>query len=180
MKNIYQEHDNFEKWQTQWDAALEKGIFDTPKKDHVPSAQKNPESFFGTQKNSPSEEVPQTDSEFWRDIYRNSREYGTQCDLDGRDDSMIQESSVAAPLGPKTANPVRVNTLGMDQDVKNVGSTYDVADLQNLENLKVKLHGLLDKLNGLEGKGQGAGKLESQIQSLQKQIDEFSDNLSVE
>jgi len=78
-------------------------------------------------------------------------------------------------------NPIQPTSVGVDQDIKNPNSmsaTYSVGDLERLEGLKLKLHGLLDKLNTMEGLGKSATKLESQITSLNKQIDDLSDSLS--
>lgn len=180
------ERDDFDKWVSQWDAANQNGTFEAPAKAHMPSTQTAPEGFFGTRLNSPSETVPQSDIDYWRDVYSNSRDFMAEPDLD---DSVLQENKAPkkvikenkAPY--KAPNPILTSTLGMDQDVKNpssVGSTFGVTDLESLENLKLKLHGLLDKLNGFEAASQGVTKLESQIQSLQKQIDELSDSLSSE
>lgn len=181
MSRLYQE-DNFEKWVSQWDAAQQKGIFDAPKKDHVPSANNRQGSFFGgLAQNAPSEEVPQEDTDSWNSIYRGSRDYGKELDLDGYEEVIQEETAVETKK--KSANPITAASLGMDQDVKNpasVGATYDIDQLQNLEGLKLKLHNLLSKLNDFEGRGESAAKFESKIQSLQKQIDELSSSLAID
>ena len=180
------QYDDFEKWVDQWDAALKTGAFDTPKNQPMPSAQSAPESFFGIRQSAPSADVKSDDARYWSDVYKLSRDFRDDDYLGGEDHEVIQEEvavdtkKMAKSLS-NSPNPIRPSSIGMDQDIRNplsVGATYDVSDLTNLEALKVKLHGLLDKLNAMEGRGQSGAKLESQIQSLQRQIDEFSDNLA--
>ena len=79
-------------------------------------------------------------------------------------------------------NPVVASSIGKDQDISDPvvgGNTYSPEDLIQLDSLKVKLHDLLSKLNAMEGSGKTDAKLENQIESLNKQIDELSDSLSV-
>jgi hypothetical protein len=187
-----QDYNDFEKWQDQWDDALKTDAF-KDQKPAAPSAATGFTDFFGMSSDKSSDKANVSDTEYWNNLYGLSKEYapdendlGNQYDDDHLEGDLMQED---VKVDPKTmaramassANPIKPSSIGIDQDVKNpvsLGSTYDISDLQNLESLKVKLHGLLDKLNGLEGLADTSAKLESQIVSLQKQIDEISDGLS--
>jgi len=172
--------DNYLKWCDQWEAAQKSGLFEAPKKDHVPSAALEPESFFGGfKKNAPSETVKDADGKYWNDLYRLSRDYGNSTDTldDYLNGDLMQET--VTEKAPKAPNPVTRATVGKDQNAAAVGVHYDVDNFQGLESLKLKLHGLLDKLNGMDSKGESTTKLETQIVALEKQIDELSNNIGL-
>jgi hypothetical protein len=170
--------DNFHKWCDQWQDAQAKGIFDTPKKDHVPSASNDGQSFFGgLNKKAPSENVKDVDAKYWNDLYNMSKDYGSTAMIDDYLSGELMQESAVAEKQKTTPNPVKVSSLGKDTDAAAVGVHYNVDEFKGLEGLKIKLHGLLDKLNGMESKGQSPAKLESQIQALEKQIDELSNHL---
>jgi hypothetical protein len=187
-------YDQFNQWQADWEKALEDGVFDDPNKAPVPSSQAGSSSFFGYN-NSPEaqEKVKEPDGAYWDSVYELSKLYSTDdrnLDHDPHADHLegdLMQEEVEVDVKKmansmiQSPNPIRANSFGKDQDLTNpisTGATYDIADLESLEKVKLKLHGLIDKLNGLEGNGQGGGKLEQQIAALSKQIDEMSDNLN--
>ena len=186
-----QDYNDFEKWQSQWDAALKTDAF-KDKKPANPSAATGFTDFFGVTNSQSTEGNNIPDTEYWNNLYGLSKDYAPEenrldapHDDDHLEGDLIQEFEVEPKTMAKamasSPNPIKPSSIGMDQDVKNpvsVGGTYDVGDIQNLENLKVKLHNLLHKLSSIEGLADTNSKLESQIQSLQKQIDEISDGLS--
>lgn len=102
------------------------------------------------------------------------------------DGSLIQEEVKTNPKDVAKAlvnspNVIKPSTIGVDQDMTDpvsMGATYDVGDIEKLNDLKLKLHGLLDKLNTLHGFGESTTKLEAKIAEVQKQIDEISNGLS--
>jgi hypothetical protein len=189
-----QDYNDFEKWQADWDAALKTDAFKDQKPAN-PSAATGFTDFFGVS-SSKNSNTKEPDAEYWNNLYGLSNEYAPDAnniedDSNDVDDDHLEgdlmqeevhvEPKTMAKAMAQSPNPIRPSSIGMDQDVKNpisLGATYDVADLQSLETLKVKLHGLLDKLNGIEGLAGTGAKLESQIASLQKQIDEISDGLA--
>ena len=80
------------------------------------------------------------------------------------------KSAAAAP------NPIRLHSVGADQDLSpgSLGLTFTPEDVENLAEMKVKLHALQDELNSFEGRGKNAKKFEGQITSLKEKIDELS------
>lgn len=79
-----------------------------------------------------------------------------------------------------TANPIRHNTTGPDQELndKSLGTTFTPEDLEALGELKLKLHDLEAKLSSFEGRGENGKKFESQIIAVKKKIEELSDALN--
>lgn len=186
-------YDDLEDWVQKWDKANEEGVFG--KSDNAPpviSKQSQTQDFFGiTQQDVDHDEdneyasLNECDSKYWSDLYELTKRYGKDSSvvseyLGGKlsETTSVDKKSYSDSL-VSSANPVRPSTVGNDKDLTDpvaMGSTYDVADLQKLDDLKIKLHNLIDKLNGVEAKGESVTKLENQIDSLQKQIDEMSNN----
>lgn len=141
--------EQFDKWVSDWDSAVKGGFLD---KAAINGADEETEAEVGV----------------------------------SADSELIQEEVKVNPKDMAKAmvnspNPIKPHTMGMDQDMTDpvsMGATYDVADLEQLNDLKVKLHGLLDKLNTMHGFGEATSKLESKIAEVQKQIDEISNGLS--
>ncbi len=183
--------DQFDQWVDQWDDAQKKGIFDEPEKSNSKSPKKVG-SFFGLQQ-EPLPDASAHDAEYWDKVYELSNDYGSPVsDLDDdphadhlegdliQEDVKVDAKDMAGAMR-NSPNPIRPASMGKDQELDNpvsIGATYDVGDLEELEKVKLKLHSLIDKLNGLEANGQANGKLEQQIATLSKQIDEMSDNLN--
>ncbi|RDJ35287.1 MAG: hypothetical protein DWQ19_10760 [Crenarchaeota archaeon] len=194
MSTNNDQYDQFDQWVDQWDKAQEEGIFEKPETPHTPSAQSADSSFFGYTNNlNADSSIEEPDAHYWDSVYELSKDCGVEerkldddphaDDLDG---DLIQEDIDVDPKYMadsmlKSANPVRPSSVGKDQDVSSpvsVGATYDVSDLEQLEKVKTKLHNLIGKLNGMEAVGKSDAKLEQQIASLSKQLDEISDSLN--
>lgn len=176
----YKEKDNFEKWSSQWEKALNSDEFKTVEK----PAQEAPENFFGMKMAQPGEELNGDDVGYWNDLYEMIKYHGYRGpvfdEYMAKGKKAVKKSekvlTEAATLSP--APPISASSVGKDQDVTNIDMKSDVGHLERLEALKVKLHNLIDKLNGFEANGQSGNKLESQIETIQKQIDELSNNIS--
>lgn len=150
-----------------WDAALAKGIFgDAPK---PPSTARNTadHSFFGLRQDNHTDSIDSVDATYWNAI--SSMADG------GVDFQRLDESDVGtAPLANPNPNPVRRETEGKDQDMepRQLGVTFDEKDIQELEEMKKKLHELESKAAAMDGKDQ-----KSQIVAMIKRIDDLSDKL---
>jgi len=79
-----------------------------------------------------------------------------------------------APLANPNPNPVRRETEGKDQELEDrqVGSTFSNEDLDELEEMKKKLHDLGSKAAEMDNKDYSV-----QISAMIKKIDELSDKL---
>lgn len=175
---IHEQIDQFDQWVDMWAKANDDGIFEkTP--DIVPN-QTADVSFFGPTDTHSTPTLRDADVKYWSDIYDMSKyNDGSGEDptmLTEQDDKKVTDSVKAMAQSP---NPIRAGSVGMDQamDNKSLGVTFTPQDIESLAEMKVKLHGLKDKLNTMESKGQSGGKLESQINGLQEKIDELSDSL---
>lgn len=186
----HDDYDKFDTWCDQWEKAMKNGTFEAPPAAKSVNRQTANTNFFGVTNHNPSDKPSDPDGKYWNDLYSLSHEYASDSrvlddylsgDLQVMQEEVVVDVKKYTHSLANTPNPIRPNSVGMDQDIKNpisLGATYDVGDLEGLETLKTKLHNLLVKLNSMEGRSQtGSTKLESQIQSLQKQIDELSDNL---
>lgn len=180
-------YEDLEGWVQKWDKAQEEGIFDKPEGPPAISKQTVTPDYFNLTHDETSEDAPlnECDSKYWSDLYELTKRYGENVVGDYLSGKLneavsVDKKSMADSL-LSSANPIRPSTVGNDKSLTDpvaLGATYDVADLQKLEDLKLRLHGLIDKLNGFDTKGGSVTKLESQIESLQKQIDEMSNGLS--
>lgn len=74
-------------------------------------------------------------------------------------------------------NPLRIDSIGVDQEVDSVDSTYTVEELESLWEMKVQLYELECKLNAFEAQSKDGKNIESKINSLKEKINEFSNEL---
>lgn len=164
MENQKDELDHFA---SMWDAAMEKGLFpkiETPKVNQNTSQ----DSFFGLVNTHPSEEISDTDKQYWNAI--NSA-------YDDVPSGVINESEHKS----LPSNPIQKDTLGNDKelDYQQLGKTYSEEELNELSELKNKLYSLESKLMSALGFGdfKNEKKLQEQIKSVKKEIDDLSDSM---
>lgn len=171
--------DDFDSWKDKWDAALANGTFDKPEGPPVISKCDNQTDFFNMSHDdhdeySDDEPLNESDIKYWTRMHKETNRYDRNV---VKEEIAVDKKAFVKDM-TSSANPVRASSLGNDNGVDNpkaFGTTYDVPDLQRLEDLKVKLHGLIDKLNTFDAHGQNGNKLENQIETIKKQIDEMSD-----
>lgn len=158
---------DFEDWVGKWDAALEKGIFgDAPK---PPSTAPNTadHSFFGLRQDNNTDSINSADSAYWNAI--NSVADG------GVEFQRLDEADTGvAPLANPNPNPVRRETEGKDQELepRQLGLTFSKEELEELDEMKKRLHDLGSKAAEMGDKDYG-----SQLAAMIKKIDELSDKL---
>jgi len=158
---------DFDGWLEKWDAALQKGIFDAPSGPPSTSKNTSDEGFFGFRQDNHTDSIEKGDSEYWRAI--NAVADG------GVDVQRLDEADTGvAPLANPNPNPVRRETEGKDQELEDrqVGSTFSNEDLDELEEMKKKLHDLGSKAAEMDNKDYSV-----QISAMIKKIDELSDKL---
>lgn len=167
--DLQQQKDQLDDFVSKWDSALEKGIF---KSEEIPAV--NPQtsqgSFFGLHNTHPTEDIAQNDQEYWKAIYSASTDHTPEIN-----DGIITEANhQSTPV-----NPVQRGTLGADQDMKpqQLGLTYSEEELEKISELKKELYSLESKLLTSMGFGDDKNqkKLQSQIESVKKQIEKLSD-----
>jgi hypothetical protein len=176
--NLHEQKDQFDQWCDMWDKANEQGVFEKASQP-TPPDQTADVSFFGPSDTHPTSSLRDVDIQYWKSVYSLSDSSGASDLLQEAKEVQNKDVSDAAKAMGHSPNPIRAPSVGMDQAMDNtsLGVTFTPEDIQSLAEMKVKLHGLKDKLNTAEGKGQTNKKLESQISSLQNQIDELSDTL---
>lgn len=164
MKNLFESSkETFDNWVDQWDKALKSDIFKDAPKPAVTSKQTSDDSFFGLQQTNPTPEINSTDVQYWNAI--NSVADG------GVEMQRLDETDAISINLP---NPVRNSTEGKDQDLtdKALSVTFNVEDIENLEELKIKLYELESKAAKMDDKN-----YEKQIKSIIKEIDELSNKM---
>ena len=180
MANLSEQKDQFDSWCDQWEKAMKDGVFEDAPKQTTTPVQTADVSYFGPTDTHPTTDIKDVDAQYWNQVYSMSRNSGDSPDptLLHEEKNTQQISKIVNAMG-QSPNPIRAPSVGMDQSMEPgpLGVTFGPEDIQEIADLKVKLHGLKDKLNTLEGKGQGDKKLESTIGSLQNKIDELSDAL---
>lgn len=165
MKDAFEaSKDDFDNWVDKWDKALENGVFkDAPK---LPSTapQTSQDSFFGLQQTNPTDSIDSADADYWRAI---------SAVADGGVE--MQRIDEADAVSVNLPNPIRHSTEGKDQDLdsERLGLTFSEDDIKQLEEMKVKLHELENKIATMEEKGE----YESQVKSMLKKISELSDKM---
>lgn len=189
-------------WADKWQKAVEEGIFEKPEgQAPVISKQTNKSDYFNmnididhssnnqdnyeedTENNSLNE-----DAKYWSKLFKMTNRWKrpSESSIKGPTSKVIKENLAVDTKSftkdmVSSPNPIRPSSVGKDNGDGNpaaFGTTYGVNELEKLEDLKIKLHNLIDKLNGFDVNGQSGSKLENQIQSVKKQIDEISDGLS--
>jgi len=87
-----------------------------------------------------------------------------------------EEKVVEEGKAQRLSNPVSPTSSGPDGalDDKALSATYSIDDIKNLEELKLQLHNLADKMAELKDDS----KLESKMSKLQKKIDDLSNELN--
>lgn len=153
--------DDFEDMVSKWDQALEKGIFKDAPKPPSTSTHTSDDSFFGFKQDNPTDSIAGSDAEYWRAI---SSVADGGVEFQRLDESTEED-------GP---NPVRKGTEGPDSDLsdKAISATFNEDDVKKLEEMKVKLHELQDKVAEM-----GEKKYEDQVKSLISKIEELSNRM---
>jgi hypothetical protein len=158
---------DFDGWVEKWDAALKKGIFDAPSSPPSTCKSTSDDSFFGFRHDNHTDSIERSDSEYWRAIDAVASGGVEMQRLDEADTGV-------APLAGPGPNPVRRGTEGKDQDMepRQIGATFTKEELDDLDEMKKKLHDLHSKAAAMDDKDYS-----SQIQAMIKKIDDLSDKL---
>jgi hypothetical protein len=178
---------DFDKWCSQWDAALESGAFKKDDEDqNVPSPQTSDTSFFGLQNTHPTDAPAEDDSEYWKDVYKMSSYLGDKVESP---EQMLHDSKVAQPVVTEglqdkkskfPPHPRQYDAKGVDQSLspETLGVTFDEEDIKKLEQMKLQLYELEVKYNTAAANGESGQKIEQQIADLKKKFEEFSSLLN--
>lgn len=182
-------YDEFEKWVAIWEKASKEEEFKGVSVDKANDI--NLESFFGIiteNKDNKNVDSKSIDAKYWTDLLNLQTRYGNDKNvlsdyLKGKltnEEVDLPTKDFAAAI-TKAANPIKPNSVGMDQDPKNLvslGCTYTAEDLAKLEDLKKDMYDLITKLNQAELQGEDSKKLKTKSEELQKEIDELSDKMT--
>ena len=176
--SIDQQKDQLDKWADMWDQAQEKGIFDDGPGLPTPSPHTSNDSFFGLQNTHPTDTIQDSDAKYWADLH-NTPELGGV-----KEDELLQEATDRGQswTDPKAQNkkyppnPLRVDSGGEDQKLEpqQLGVTFDEKDIEELIDIKNRLHELENKMIATSMTGNSTKTAESRIESLKKKLDELS------
>jgi len=167
--------DELENWQKKWE---ENQHLFPKKKEEIPFAKNTTDSFYGGLSERKEKIDPKDiDSKYWDKV--------KELVLEGDDGtSILVETAVqdVAKVMASSPNPVHPNTTGNDDSLepRGTGATYTDEDLNELNEMKIKLHELQGKLLTAETKGDDVAKFEKQLNDLKEKIDEFSTMLGQE
>lgn len=160
MNELESSKEEFDNWVDKWDQALQNNIFEKPKTLPSTSKETSSSSFFGLRQDTPPESIDPNDSAYWKAI-------GDVAN--GVEIERLDESSDYLP------NPLHLGTEGEDQKLEphQLGNTYTEEDLKKLEELKLKLHDIENKVAGMDEKN-----YQEQIKSLILKIEDLSNKMS--
>jgi hypothetical protein len=161
MSGLDDAKDDFDKWVGKWDQALEKGIFKDAPKPPSTAPETSDQSFFGFRQDNPTDSINSSDSDYWRAI--------SSVADGGIDFQRLDEADEKD--GP---NPVRKGTDGPDSELTNkaVSATFNEDDVKKLEEMKVKLHELENKIAEM-----GEKSYSDQVKALLAKIEELSNKM---
>lgn len=187
----YQDREELEKWAQIIEKATADGKFKNAA-NVTPSPKTSEESFFGLQNTHPTDKPAEQDVKYWNQVTKKAenpsvlneaidpklvKEWRRMVGLSTKDivESTEDVANVAKSIA-QTPNPIRQNTVGMDQSLEpgSLGLTFSEEDIKNLDALKIQLHEMECKLNAFESRGENASKFEKQIQVLKGKIDALS------
>jgi len=179
--SIEAQKDQFDTWCDKWEKAMSNGTFDDAPKQRTTPCQTADVSYFGPANTHPTEDIKDADVQYWNTVYDMSRNAGDAPDVvlhENKIDSAKQAAATAKAMS-QSPNPIRAASVGQDQAMEPgpLGVTFTPEQIQELAEMKIKLHGLQDKIAALDGEGKGDKKVESTISSLRSKIDELSDAL---
>ena len=173
--------DDIEKLSAQWEKALEQGIFDDVKE--KPKTGNKEVNFFGQMPTVYDTEIKDSDMDQWKDVMST---------LDGREsydnhsDVILTEEKTPSKKKIKshnkkmanTNNPVYPNTIGKDNKIKPENNFTNGKLLDQLTDLKLKLHSMLAEMHKNEALGKDVKSAEASVDKICKEIDKLSDDLN--
>ena len=178
---------DFGTWCDQWDKALADGLFDdAPKPNQSPSdkplSPPDLSSYDSDSLPDKSSEVVlnEVDTKYWNSVYKLSSNPGDTPDVINELSSKEAKTPDAKDLGKRARvvanepNPVRINTVGKDQNARSDTTTSEA--FQKLVELKIELHSIGNKL--AEMKDSNLDVIYSKFEKIQSKIDELSDSLA--
>lgn len=178
--------DDIDKWADMYAQAQDDGVFgDAPKPLPATSQQTAEDSFFGPQNTVPSEDIKDCDADYWNQVHDlanyNNEGGGDQLMQEAKNEAHPEAKKVAAAI-LSSPNPIKPTSVGKDQALGSPEQTTknwtDGPLLGDLEDLKKKCYELECKLSTKDGLSESSPKVEKQIESLKKRIDDLSDKLS--
>jgi hypothetical protein len=185
-------------WVDMWEKAQADGVFANAPR---PKAH-NPGSYFGMQYAGADADLPpaEADTEYWNQVYQRSSNAGDAPDVAEpiiteqkkpveklrkkkkrriNEDAKSDVGDIAKVQG-RTPNPIYHYNVGKDQEPHVTPNWSSGPELNQLIELKVKLHALEGKVNTMLGQGKSdrqVQKLEAELRKLRTRLDELSDSL---
>lgn len=184
---MHEQKEQLDKWADMWDKSLANGTFDDAPGPPTPPSQTADVSYFGLVNTHPTDDINDVDTQYWNNLCSNSTSYVDP--LEAAMPSVIQEANGTVP--PKevgklaepiinSPNPIRPASVGKDQDMGkgSLGVTYTPEEIEELAELKKKVHSLQDQMNTADGMGKKSSQYDAKIQAIKEKIDALSDDLT--
>ncbi len=193
----------FDKWTDMWAKAQVDGTFADAPKPPACGGNVGANDFFGNHRPAEKSDLKDSDTEYWRQVYNLSSHQGEAPDVLAearKAEEKKKKSKIEEPVRPsekkdetkakakkmgQDPNPQRPDTFGKD-GVDKKGTTKVSPgwaamdeDFVKLDGLKRKLYDLECKMHSKEGLSEQKYKaITSQLDSLKRQIDNLSDDLT--
>lgn len=162
----------FNNWVDQWDKAVKDGIFNNIPKQELDLKTNEPsrESFFGDLNINTNSTPSDEEVGYWNDVSKYSEETNIL-----NENKKINKSVKTAA---NTPNPVVVDTVGKDTNKPSKKGFASNKTLEQLEELKNKLHSLENEMLTKEALGKDFKKVEKEMEKVYSIIDKLSNELN--
>jgi hypothetical protein len=173
----------FNNWVDQWDKALADGVFkDIPKEElKVDTEEPSTSSFFGNLNINTNSRPSEEDVSYWNDLSNYSEDTILNEAKKAKKTEKVEQPKIAdlVKKSANNANPVIMDTVGKDTE-KNPAKKGFASNkaIEELSELKKKLHSLENEILTKETLGKDFKNLEKEMKKIYSLIDKVSDKLN--
>lgn len=159
-------------WVKNWDKACEEQVFGK-----LTSRLERTNESLIEENEKPNPKNPC--SKYWKMLYEMSRSPKDTPDIMQHPLVLGEmDRSDAAKIAANTSNPVFPDTLGSDRDVVVAKNWTSGDELDELIELKKKIHELESKITTLDVEGKSSESVQKQIDKLKKKINDISNEIT--
>lgn len=186
------EFEKLQNWADKYEKAQSDGVFEGAPSPPVPTPQTAEDNFWGMVNSNPTDAVSRPDAQYWKNLWDATRPDGpSSIVIEEETEEVVEEEAYEKAIdkeiptpgdenNAKSFNPTHRDSQGEDQalETEPLGVSFSAKDVNDLAEMKVKLHALQDKMNTNEGLGKSGKSLESRIASAIKEIEDLSNSIS--
>lgn len=173
----------FNNWVDQWDKALADGVFkDIPKEElRVDTDEPSTSSFFGNLNINTNSTPSEEDVTYWKDLSNYSEDTILNEAKKAKKTEETEQPKIAdlVKKSANNANPIVMDTVGKDAKGKPAKKGFaSNKAIEELAELKKKLHSLENEILTKEALGKDFKNLEKEMKKIYSLIDNVSDELN--